>query len=52
MGVENELWCIHQHFGIVGDEINLMLSFVDAVKFLLLSHRCAELFQEGEAPLQ
>jgi len=37
VGVENELWCIHQHFGIVGDEINLTLSFVDAVKCLALS---------------
>lgn len=44
MGVENELWCIHQHFGIVGDEINLTLSFVDAVTFLVPSRRCAELF--------
>lgn len=44
MGVENELRCIHQHFSIVGDEINLTLSFVDAVKFLVLSHRRTELF--------
>lgn len=52
MGVENELWCIHQHLGIVGDEINLTLSFVDVVKFLALSQRRAELFWKEEAPLQ
>lgn len=52
MGVQNELWCIHQHLGIVGDEINLTLSFVDAVKFLALSQRRAELFWKEEAPLQ
>lgn len=50
VGVENELWSIHQHLGIVGDEINLTLSFIHGVTCLARSQQLSCLGRSNSAP--